>query len=148
MLGGLKSDMKLHKKEIAKRQIETALELFFSSGDPISIITLAGAGEEILGKLLSRAGKKNMMDHLVSLDKKLTGSGRDFKIINEEVNGIRNSLKHTNNPSEDEIEFDSDHAIAMLARAVVNYTLVEGNATDKMSQFYEHLKSLHPDVLP
>jgi hypothetical protein len=140
--------MKLHKKEIAKRQIETALELFFSNGDLLSVITLAGAGEEIMGKLLSRVGKKSMMDHLVALDKKLTVSGRDLTIVNEEVNGIRNSLKHANNPSEDEIEFDSDHAIAMLARAVANYTSLGCVPTDKMLQFYKHLKSLYPDVRP
>jgi hypothetical protein len=140
--------MKLHKKEIAKQQIETALELFFSKGDLFSVITLAGAGEEIIGKLLSREGKKSMMDHLVALDKKLTGTGRDFKTVNDEINGIRNSLKHAKKPSEDEIEFDSGHAIAMLARAVANYTSLEGVATDKMQQFYEYLKSLYPDVSP
>lgn len=138
--------MKLHKKEIAKRQIETALDLFFRQGDIFSIITLAGAGEEILGKLLRRAGEPCMMDHLIDYDKCLTVTGRNSKIVNEEVNGIRNSLKHANNPIEDEFEVDSEHAEAILARAVTNYVLLEGSLTSPMHKFYEHLRLLHPDI--
>jgi hypothetical protein len=43
---------KYSKKEIAVNQIETALRLFFEKGDLFSVITLAGAAEEILGQLL------------------------------------------------------------------------------------------------
>ena len=138
--------MKLHKKEIAKRQIETALDLFFLQGDIFSIITLAGAGEGILGNLLQRAGEPCMMDYLIDYDKCLTVTGRDFKIVNEEVNGIRNSLKHADNPLEDELEVDSEHAVAMLTRAVTNYRSLEGSLTPPMDKFYEHLRLLHPDI--
>ena len=138
--------MRIHKKEIAKRQIETALDMFFSGGDLVSIITLAGAGEEILGVLLRRAGKNAMMDHIVKLDKQLTGAGRPFNIVNEESNGIRNALKHANNPLEDELEVDPEHAVALLARAIANYASLESDLTLQMNRFYEHLQSLHPDV--
>ena len=138
--------MKLHKREIARRQIETALDLFFVQGDIPSIITLAGAGEEILGNLLQRAGEPCMMDHLIDLDKCLTVTGRDHKIVNEEVNGIRNSLKHANKPFEDELEVDSEHAVAMLARAVTNYISLAGTLTPPMHKFYEHLQLLHLDI--
>lgn len=138
--------MKLHKKEIARRQIETALDLFFAQGDTLSIITLAGAGEEILGKLLERAGKPRMMDHIIELDKHLTRIGREFNVVSEEVNGIRNNLKHAKNPVEDELEVDPEYAVAMLARAVVNYVSLEGSATPLMHRFYEHLQLLHSDI--
>ena len=137
--------MRLHKKEIAKRQIETALELFFEQKDFLSVITLAGASEEILGSLLRRVGKRSMMDHLVDLDKHMSGVGRDSKVVNEEVNGIRNSLKHANNPAEDELEVDPEHAVAMLARAVANYTSLESDVTPAMYRLYEHLRVLHPE---
>ncbi len=138
--------MKLHKKEIARRQIETALDLFFVQGDIFSIITLAGAAEEILGVLLRRAGEPCMMDHLYDYDKCLTVTGRPSNIVNKEVNGIRNGLKHANQPLEDELDVDSEHAAAMLARAVANYISLEGSITPPMHNFYEHLRLLHPDI--
>lgn len=139
--------MKLHKREIAKRQIDSALEMFFDNKDSLSVITLAGAGEEILGKLLKRDGRIAMIDHIISLDKRLTGNGRDFGVVNKEVNGIRNALKHANDPLEDEIEIDPSHAKAMLSRAVVNYTLYFEDATPLMLKFYEHLQMVYPNVV-
>lgn len=141
-------EIRLHKKDIAARQIETALELFFAGGDGLSISTLAGAGEAILGALLRRTGKVCMMDHLLDLDKCLTG-GRDPKIVNEEVNGIRNSLKHANKPVEDEVQFDPEEfAIAMLSRAVDNYVCLFDSFTPLMQRFFEYCQALHPDVGP
>ena len=139
--------MRLHKIEIARRQIEIAAELFFAERDFLAVVTLAGAAEEILGSLIKRAGEPAMIDRLLDLDKRLTG-GRSFAVVNKEVNGIRNALKHANDPSEDEIEIEDGEAISMLSRAVVNYVLLSnGQATPIMVRVYEHLKLLHPDVV-
>jgi len=134
--------MKLHKTEVARRQIDTAIYLFLDGKDYLSVVTLAGAGEEILGKLLARAGKKNMIDHLIDLDKKLSKKGRHYNIVNQEINGFRNSLKHANDPTEDIIDVaeDQEHAIAMLARAVTNYHELKGKLSLRMEQFYIWLK--------
>ncbi|OAI26104.1 hypothetical protein [Methylomonas koyamae] len=138
--------MLLHKAEIARRQIEAASELFFSGGDFLAVVTLAGAAEEILGKLIKRRGETAMIDRLVELDRQLTG-GRSFKIVNKEINGIRNALKHADDPNEDELEIEAGSAIAMLSRAVVNYVLFTGgDATPNMVRVYEHLKAIHPDA--
>ncbi|HBG05305.1 MAG: hypothetical protein A2075_20680 [Geobacteraceae bacterium GWC2_58_44] len=49
---------KYAKADIAFNQIETALRLLFEEGDLFSVITLAGAAEEILGQILQhKAGK-------------------------------------------------------------------------------------------
>lgn len=47
--------MRLHKIEIARRQIEVAAELFFAERDFLAVVTLAGAAEEILGSLINQA---------------------------------------------------------------------------------------------
>lgn len=134
--------MKLHKTEVARRQIDTAIDLFLNGKDYLSVVTLAEAGEEILGSLLSRAGKKSMIAHLIDLDKKLSSGGRQFKIINQEINGFRNSLKHANDRTEDIIDVaeDQEHAIAMLARALTNYNELEGKLSVRMEQFYVWLR--------
>ncbi|MBK8384257.1 MAG: hypothetical protein IPL11_00655 [Candidatus Accumulibacter sp.] len=47
--------MTLTKAEVAVRQLDQAIRLFLE-GDLLSSLTLAGAAEEILGKLCERAG--------------------------------------------------------------------------------------------
>ena len=134
--------MKLHKREVARRQIDTAIDLFLDGKDYLSVVTLAGAGEEILGSLITRAGKKRIIDHLIDLDKKLSKGGRRFKIVNQEINGFRNSLKHADDPTEDIVDVveDQEHAIAMLARALTNFYELEGKLSVRMEQFYIWLK--------
>lgn len=140
--------MKLHKKEIARRQIDTAIELFFRRKDYLSIVTLASAGEEIIGNLLERANSKNMVGYLVDLDKKLTGAGRPFEVVNHEINGFRNSLKHAKDPNEDEIDVaqEQEHAIAMLSRAITNYNKLERRLSGRMEEFYDWLRQNRPDL--
>ncbi len=139
--------MKIHKIEIAKRQIETAINLFLAEQDFLSVVTLAGAGEEILGKLLTRHSKKNMVDYLKLLDERISG-GRNFKIVNKEINGFRNSLKHANEESENEIDIvdSQEHAIAMVTRAITNYSILEGNISNQMMVFYIWLQENRPDL--
>lgn len=137
--------MRLHKKEIAKRQIDSAIELFLKKGDFLSVITLAGAGEEILGSLLKRSSKKNMVDYLINLDKHQSG-GREFKIINKEINGFRNSLKHAKEEDEVNVADSQGHAIAMISRALTNFAMLEGNLSNKMYKFYEWLQENRPDL--
>ena len=50
------------KQSIALAQLETALRLFSVGEDLISVITLAGAAEEILGKLVKSQGRDNSLD--------------------------------------------------------------------------------------
>jgi hypothetical protein len=113
--------VRIHKAEIAKRHLEAAAALFLARGDFLAVITLAGAAEEVLGSLVQRQGKTSMLNHLVEIDKRLSG-GRDHAVVVREVNGIRNALKHAKCPSEDEIEIeDEGEALAMLGRALVNF---------------------------
>jgi hypothetical protein len=140
--------LKLHKKEIARRQIDTAIDLFLEGKDYLSMVTLAGAGEEIIGNLLKRARRKNMLGHLLDLDKRISG-GREFTVVNQEINGFRNALKHANDPTEDLVEVvqDQEHAIAMLSRALTNYWALEGSLSPKMEQFYVWLQQNRAELL-
>lgn len=135
------------KVEIAKRQLDVAADLYFSGGDPLAVITLAGAAEEILGNLLTRNKAPNIMDRLVEMDKELFG-GRPFAEVNGDVNGVRNALKHAKDAREDEIEIDLGAAMSLLSRAIVNYVALTGDCTPTVSRVYAELQRLHPDNQP
>ena len=137
--------MKLTKKEIARRQINTALELFFEKKDILSILTLAGAGEEIIGKLLERSGKPNSIADMTDYAKESLGVNVGKKIISKIFNNPRNKLKHANNPDEDEAEIKFDDMLLMLSRAVVNYDRLDNDRSPLMVRFFKDFTVLSSD---
>ena len=124
--------MKLHKIEIAQRQIDTAIDLFLDDKDFVSALTLAGAGEEITGKLLDRKGWKNMLQKLHAWYQEATGEKMEFTEFSRKTNLARNALKHANSPEEDEVEIQRWEAVQMIMRAMTNYKELVGSPSDKM----------------
>lgn len=69
----IKSNVKVSKLDAAKRQLETAIRLYFNDADPMSIYTLAGASHGILENLQKnlnvRHDNSGQIDNLVIRDK-------------------------------------------------------------------------------
>lgn len=124
--------MNLRKIEIAQRQIDTAIDLFLDDKDFVSALTLAGAGEEITGKLLDRKGEKNMLQKLHTWYQETTGVQMEYGEFAKNTNLARNTLKHANSPEEDEVEIQRWEAVQMIMRAMTNYKELVGNPSDKM----------------
>ena len=131
--------MKIRKSEIARNHIEAAIDLYRSGGDRACIVTLAGAAEEVLGKLVSRQGKKNVIAGLAEAATR-DGSSLTPVQLSRLINRTRNALKHANDIDEDEIEIHPDEATAMLTRGMINYMQLTGAFSPKMHEFYEWLR--------
>jgi hypothetical protein len=127
------------KKCIALAQLETALRLFFEGSDYFSVITLAGAADEILGKMLTARGVENSLEStkkaVAAIHLKLYGESLAQDIIVERANRARNALKHFNSSSPPTVTFDArDEAKNILNRAIDNYWLLEEWLTPAMEQ--------------
>jgi hypothetical protein len=114
--------MKKYSKDlIALIQLERAIKLFFEEHDYISVITLAGASEEICRKILEREKKDSSVDKLRNWFKdKYPDAPENAKFFTY-ANHTRNSLKHFDDNMEIEVEIDQREAAYWLARAVMNY---------------------------
>ena len=113
--------MTLTKLEVATRQLDVAIRLFLE-GDYLSSLTLAGAAEEILGRLSEKAGLPVAVDqiakfHWDDMDASLQESERK-RILLRVLNGPRNSAKHANDPEEAEFDVDPDFSLQMIMRAM------------------------------
>lgn len=113
--------MTITKIEIATRQLGSAIRLFLE-GDHVSSLTLAGAAEEILGKLCERAGLPVAVDQIVNFhwddtDPAQTDHERRKTLLSV-LNGPRNAAKHANNPDEVDFDDDPDFALQMIMRAM------------------------------
>lgn len=138
--------MLIHKIEVAKLQLDTAINLFLDDVDFISSLTLAGASEEILGKLLEREGKDSMLKKLHSWYEDTSGEEIKYGEFAQKANLARNCLKHATIKEEDELEIYKWEAVQMIRRAMTNYKELTGNPTEtmlKMAVWIENNKDIY-----
>ena len=132
--------MKLHKTEIARRQIETAIDLFVSDKDFISALGLAAAAEDILGTLLRREGEKSMLENLHAWYQDTTKEKVAFGDFAAKANLARNTLKHASTAEEDNVEIFRWETVQMLMRALYNWKEAGHEPTVKMLEFNRWLQ--------
>ena len=144
----MSEEVSVHRLEIAKSQAHQAISLFISQKDYVSAITLAGASEEVLGKLAQRKSKTPILSSLEESLSKKSGGGLTPKHIRDNyLNKIKNSLKHFSETEDEYLKFQpEDEAISMILRAIGNYFLITDKATEEMHEFYRHLQKSRPDL--
>lgn len=130
------------KEYVARAQIETAVRLYTEHADYLAAITLAGAAEEILGKLVMEGGGRSalssLQDAAVEMHKHLFGEPGDAKWVADRANRARNSLKHLTTTAGREVAFDpAEEAADILDRAITNHWRYTQTLTPAMEQ-YEH----------
>lgn len=129
------------QKCIALTQLETSLRLYFEGSDYFSVITLAGAAEEIFGRMLSAKGIKNSLESkkrtVSQISEKLFGRPVSPKWTADRANKARNVLKHLTSPT---VTFDlKEEARDILDRAISNYCVLEEWLTPAMERFYQEV---------
>ncbi|HEY9397035.1 MAG TPA: hypothetical protein VIQ28_05370 [Burkholderiales bacterium] len=130
----------LTPQDIALAQLEKALRLYVRDEDLICVVTLAGAAEEILGKLARVEGKTPSLERRVAHKMEMFSAifpntpippKKAFVSLS---NQGRDAMKHltTTDPITIDIEEKSGR---LLARAVENYVLLFGSETPLMRRF-------------
>lgn len=118
---------KLTKIEIAKQQLLHAIELFCSGEKLISAITLAGAAEEILGKLVAATGQTNSLEREVKdqceLFESIFSRAQDQKAVYGIQNKARNELKHVCDGNDVDLDLEQE-AVDLIQRAIDNFQLL------------------------
>lgn len=129
--------VKLTKFEVAKIQLVKAIELFCSQ-ESLPAITLAGAAEEILGKLVKKGGGTNALEEEIKDQCELyqtvfgcSGEPREFATL---MNNSRNELKHL--MSGNQLEFNlEEEAVNLIQRAIDNFQKLEPGPNTVFQQF-------------
>ena len=135
-----------YREDLALAQLQTALRIYFDSGDHGSVITLAGAADEIFGKLLAASGRDNSLNSLIAavtaIQQKLFGEALEPKQIADRANAARNSLKHWDVGDTEIVNFDLEtEARDMLNRAIDNYWTLKQELTPEMERFQREMQA-------
>ena len=128
------------KFEIALHQLEQSINFYLDDKDYICAITLAGASEELLGKLLETEGKESDLTNFVNACVDFSGLLDDEKIPRKEfvamANYHRDHLKHIKDGSD--VSIGEESARRIIDRALNNFwTLTNGKQSEIMKRYYE-----------
>lgn len=132
--------------EVAERQLERSIALYLDEKDFVSALTLSGAAEEILGKLLNKQGKEHWLDNIskgalraLGFRKKMFDTPEAKKARKEIANLAnhhKNRMKHYNDDGSITFTVDAE-AADMIDRAISNYFELTQRETGAMGLFKE-----------
>lgn len=135
--------MTISKLDAVKRQVETALHLYFLSRDPVSIYTLAHAAYQILVDLNKhRGGRAMLMEDMVTIYARPNHKKEVYAKIHE----AENFFKHANRDPEDTIDFSPDASETVLWEACLKYSELSGEQTPIMQAMNGWFQARHPDL--
>lgn len=112
--------MQITKLDVALQQLNVAIRLFLE-GDYLSSLTLAGAAEEILGKLSERAGKDVAIEFIIDYHYRDTDSAppkKERERLRYLLNMGRNMAKHANDTNETHFDVEQIYPLQMIMRAM------------------------------
>lgn len=129
--------------ELARNQLRAAIGLFVSGGDRFSVITLAGAADVLLSRLVINAGLENFTDSELKRELELGGTANSREEFGRGINDTLyiNQLKHMDDGDDGYVDFDPDEcALASVLKAIVNYALLGGRKDDFVLAFMAWVK--------
>ena len=124
------SDVKLSKLGVAKRQLCTAIDLYFSDGDLVSAWTLGAAAYNVIRDLKKASGESNMMlkDQIVAL---VPPERRQSVFL--KIQEVENFLKHADRDPKGTLTFSPHGRIELLLFDAANvYREQAGSETPEM----------------
>jgi hypothetical protein len=138
--------MKPHVERVTKidavrRQLRTAIRMFFEDKDTVSAYTLAAAVEGILGGLLKQKGERHPLR-----DSDLIRPERKDEFL-DILNRPRNFFKHASRDPNEVLEFNAVILTHALLECSILYELYSGRALREGWVFFVWFGIHNPDVV-
>ncbi len=125
--------MILNKVEVAQRQIDVAIRMYFQHGDEVSIHTLAASGRNVLIDLCRRKGLEPPM--LLDTMVKTFIKHEHQKAVREKAREAENFFKHADRDPENEYDFPVGSTAFKLFEGVEAFQALTGTVTPEMKVF-------------
>ena len=132
--------IRVGKLDAARRQLEAAIALWFSDGDPVSILTLAFAAYEVI-HVISKKRDPNRRDLL--FDSAIVKDEQRSN-FNKWIKATPNFFKHANNDGEAVIEFHPSLAEMFLMFATLGVELCGERKNTAEIAYFWYLQITHP----
>jgi hypothetical protein len=125
--------------QLAADQLRAAIGLFIAGRDRFSVVTLAGAADVILSRLVLNAGRGNFTDSIIQMEVEKGQPKRTRVEAGKAVNDMLliNALKHFDQGESGIVEVDDleECAFAAVLKALANYVDLAGKGDDWVGAF-------------
>jgi hypothetical protein len=132
----------LTKLDVARRQLNTAIELWFADRDAVSIHALAYSSHEIIHTLCKKRGVGDLMFDSSSVKDEYRSEFA--KLVKEDGN----FFKHARSDLDATRDFHPDRNIVFLTVAATGMSRLVGEVTDLEAAFMFWLYLQYPDWFP
>lgn len=138
--GALQPLTKITKIEAARNQLQTAIDIWFSEGDQVSICTLAYASHEIIHRIYRLEGHTDLMFDSVNIKDEHRDDFAKF------IKAAPNFFKHANNETDqdDEIEFSTGLSELLILASIVGLIRMSKILNNSESAFMYWQRIHHP----
>ena len=137
------ADITLSKLDAAKRQLETAVNLWFEERDAVSIHTLAAAAHRVAHDVAThRGGGAFLLDH-----DRLAGWGYDPKTFKKALRQAETFFKHAENDPHDTYTFSTSQTESILASAIECFHGLVSERSPVLALFMGWFHFRHSDTL-
>jgi hypothetical protein len=132
--------MNLTKLDAAKRQLATAIRLYFEDCDPVSVHTLVMAANEIIERLCESNGIPAVRSSFLAV---IIPERR--KEFNRHLNKARNFFKHASDPDEVLEDFSDELNLVGILMAVSGLRLLGVHDMPEAGFFITWVQLVEPD---
>ena len=127
-------DIVIGKVEAARRQMETAVTLYFNDKDVVSIHTLTAAAHNVLADLHRAKGKDALASTMRELFQTYVKE-EHRKLVMDKFRGAENFFKHADHDPDAKLEFNADQSALMLWDAVAYYRVLTAELPPLLAAF-------------
>ena len=137
------ADITLSKLDAARRQLETAVNLWFEERDAVSIHTLAAAAHRVVHDVAThRGGGAFLLDHV-----RLAEWGYDPKAFKKALRHAETFFKHAENDPDETYTFSGNQTEFILASAIECFHGLVAERSPVLALFMGWLHFRHPETL-
>lgn len=137
-------NLRLTKPEAARRQLETAVEMWFHGGEPISIHTLAAAAHRVVHDVAEHRGLEGAA---LTDAKRLSAWGYHPQEYKKAIRKSETFFKHALNDPDEVHDFSEDETQFILWSAIDCYHRLASDKSPLLSQFMAWMGFKYPDNL-
>jgi hypothetical protein len=140
--------VRVTKLDAAKRQLETAIMLYFHDGDPVSIHTLCCAAYSVIHALNKKRNSPISRNDLMlkDLDQYLATKA-DKKLFRDSMSASQNFFKHGATDPDAEHTFNTEFTERLLIDAVQKYSRLVGECPRIMTVYFVWFTIQHTEIM-